>query len=468
MSSEAPLDPCRQWLGIDAADLGDHRRVLGIAPEERDPLAVLRAADAKLAALRGVSAGALEFVRAGFVKRVEAARESVLAEIASSTPPAGGRAAAAFRRPPAPSTLPGGRPAVPPMPLPPPVPRPAVPSSPERAVDAAGGPQPIAIRTAVYRRKSPVLGIALVMIGLSMAAGGLAYYVLVLKPQHAQRGDRRLAARGLEREQDAAEADASDRAAEPVPTTSMPVADEGERPPPRARKRRPRTAESEPETAITSRPQPPPAEAAPAMTRPPQADVPEAKQPTEGMASEGGLEETRQLDAALAEVLDLLRTEQHDSAAELLQSADGLVRSEAGRRRLDGWRKLAASHRSFVERRAAALDAVEPGTSYDVAGSKVVIEELDAEQCVYRTSGPAKKVSRGKIPAGIVMAVVEAWSGEDPEGDLAIGAYQLARDVPQVRLAGEWLEKGRAAGADVDALVALLDDPLFVVPTKDD
>ncbi|NBT12315.1 MAG: hypothetical protein EBS56_01770, partial [Planctomycetia bacterium] len=94
-----PFDPCRQWLGIDAVDLGDPHRVLGISPAEFDRLAVLRAAESRLAKLRGVPAGPFSRARDALIARVEEARETVLAQIAARTtatlsmPPPPGHAA---------------------------------------------------------------------------------------------------------------------------------------------------------------------------------------------------------------------------------------------------------------------------------------------------------------------------------------------------------------------------------------
>lgn len=474
MSPDAPLDPCRQWLGIDAADLGDHRRVLGIAPDERDPLVVLRAAESRLSRLREVSAGALEFVRTGFVKRVEAARESVLAEIAAAGPRA--EAAPAFRRPPAPSTVappaaPMSTAPVPPTSVstapagPPPVPRPAVPPPvvvPPPAVAVDGGPS-IAIRTTVYRKQTPVLGITAAMIGLSAVAGCLAYYVLVVKPTRATAvADRDRGGRD-EEDEDGTERPASTAASG---SRSSSVEEDPDRPPPRARPRRPRTGAAEkPQTAASPAmaASGPPA-AKPKSSRddaaaePPAASKP---QPAAGMAEQETAEESRRLDAALADVLVALRQGRHDAAGKMLDAAATAARSTAARGRLAGWRRLAESHRRFVESRSAALDAVEPGTRYEVAGKDVVIEKIDDAQCVYRASGPAKTVTREKMPAGIVIAIVSAWHGDDPDGDLAIAAYQLVRDEPELRLARDRLEKARDAGADVEPLLTLLEAPPF-------
>lgn len=83
MPAEAPFDPCRQWLGIDAVDLGDASRVLGVNRDERDPSAVLRAAEARLSHLRSLSPGPFERARAGLIARVEEARAKMLKEIAT-------------------------------------------------------------------------------------------------------------------------------------------------------------------------------------------------------------------------------------------------------------------------------------------------------------------------------------------------------------------------------------------------
>ena len=101
--SSAQFDPCRQWLGIDAVELGDPRRVLGLLPSEADPLVVLRAADARLTLLRGIAAGPFDMARNALIKRVEEAREAVLAQIAAAPRPPM-PVGTAFTMPPLPST----------------------------------------------------------------------------------------------------------------------------------------------------------------------------------------------------------------------------------------------------------------------------------------------------------------------------------------------------------------------------
>lgn len=93
MSHSPPdrFDPCRAWLGIDRADLADPRRVLGLVPGETDPIVVLKAAETRLKALKGLAAGPHHAAREALILQVEQARETVLSEIAAA---GNGRAAA--------------------------------------------------------------------------------------------------------------------------------------------------------------------------------------------------------------------------------------------------------------------------------------------------------------------------------------------------------------------------------------
>lgn len=158
----AQFDPCRQWLGIDAVELGDPRRVLGLLPSEADPLVVLRAADARLTLLRGIAPGPFDMARNALIKRVEESREAVLAQIAAAPAPVG----ATFKMPP----LPGGavRVAQPPRVPPGPV-----------AFDHGEEQGFIAVKTRPVRRKQSggVGGLLLLLVVLAAAAVGLAWYV---------------------------------------------------------------------------------------------------------------------------------------------------------------------------------------------------------------------------------------------------------------------------------------------------
>ena len=124
------FDPCKQWLGIDALSLSDPWLVLGIARGETNPLAIVRAADAKLAVLRAVPAGPLTLARDALVKRVEAARDELLAAASQGAP----AAPAPLAPPPRPTFAP------PPVPMAPPVPQVVAAAEPSPTVRLNGRP----------------------------------------------------------------------------------------------------------------------------------------------------------------------------------------------------------------------------------------------------------------------------------------------------------------------------------------
>jgi hypothetical protein len=156
--SQAAFDPCRQWLGIDAVELGDPRRVIGVSPGESDPLAVLRAAESRLSLLRGLSAGPFELARNALLKRVEEAREAVLQQIAA-TPREAFPQPISFNMPPPPAgyaVAPPGM-AVPPPPVPP-VPIPPVPAAAPAWIPPVPAAAPVAQPQDFVPRSFPVWG----------------------------------------------------------------------------------------------------------------------------------------------------------------------------------------------------------------------------------------------------------------------------------------------------------------------
>ena len=102
-SAEA-FDACREWLGIDRANLGDAFRVLGLPADESDPLRVLRAAEARLVHLKGLAAGPHHAAREALILRVEQARESALSRIAAGAP--GVKTSSPYAMPPPPRQSP--------------------------------------------------------------------------------------------------------------------------------------------------------------------------------------------------------------------------------------------------------------------------------------------------------------------------------------------------------------------------
>ena len=503
MPTDAPFDPCRQWLGIDAVDLGNARLVLGVSPQEADPLVVLRAAEARLNLLRAISPGPFAMARAGLIKRVEEAREKLLAEIAAIPPRPQTGAAVAFAMPTPPSqraappaampTMPQGQgvvPGVPPI-VPaavPPVP-PTVPGGAFRS--EGGGVEAIAIRTTVYRKKTPVLGIALTVLALSGLAGWLVYYSTYGKlkggkPKNAKSGERQSALvepaadpvrapqkmdRRAGKDDDAPADPASDRAV----STSKPPSQRKERTRPSRPKPEP---EDEPmpageskEAGKTEAAVPPPkpmrkpANEMPAEQKPAEMkgvlEKPEDDKPADDPPAEAMTEEDSRLDATLAEALESLRRQEDDTVTRLLAMASKQAGGDDAKERVASWKLLAVYYKGFLDFREKAMSAVKPGDEYDVKNQKVGVVEVDDEKFIYRVAGGNKTVPRDKIPAGIVLAIVMQWFDENPANDLYIGAYHLAKPEPDPERAREHWEQALAAGADASGLLPLLDDPVF-------
>jgi len=82
-----PFDPCREWLGIDAVDLGDPHRVLGIPFTQTNADAIIHAAEARLAGLRAISPGPFARAHEALQARVIEARDALLTT-AVQMPPA--------------------------------------------------------------------------------------------------------------------------------------------------------------------------------------------------------------------------------------------------------------------------------------------------------------------------------------------------------------------------------------------
>jgi hypothetical protein len=129
------FDPCREWLGIDAVDLASPHVVLGVGPDESNPLVIAGAAEHRLRSLAAVTPGPFEKAHTALLIRVAEARDQMLAAAARRPPaPVVAPTVPVLSPPPPPRTVglsapppPGGRPPVPPAT---PLPVPAVPVAP--------------------------------------------------------------------------------------------------------------------------------------------------------------------------------------------------------------------------------------------------------------------------------------------------------------------------------------------------
>lgn len=506
MPSESPFDPCKQWLGIDAVDLGNPRIVLGISPRETDPRVVLQAAEARLSLLRRLSPGPFEMARAALLARVEEAREKLLAEIAlvpSATRAAGGgpfampappsqRAGSPASQPPAPAGMPFAAPVSPP---------PAVPTTGQGVVPSVpppvpmggfhgdgGGTETITIRTTVYRKKTPVAGIAMTVLALAAVAGGLVYYTYFGRQKFRKSAERQ-AARVEPKAEAQARNQGKDSRPEPKPTRARtdarrkepvsndPTSDDAvsTSPPPSKQIERSRPSRPEPESSQESesvefaipdmQPEPPMRKPVESM---PIAEESMAKESAEKTADDGptppvasASPASGRLDKTLTETLESLRRQEDDSVKRLLAEASKEAQGRQAKERVSGWQQLATYYKGFLGYREKALAAVKAGDEYDVKNQKIVVNEMNGDTFGYRAAGGNKTVPRDKIPAGIVLAIVMQWFDENPANDLYLGAYHLAKPESDRQRAREHWERAEAAGADASVLMPLLDDPVF-------
>jgi hypothetical protein len=515
--SQAAFDPCRQWLGIDAVELGDPRRVIGVSPGESDPLAVLRAAEARLTLLRGLSAGPFELARNALIKRVEEAREAVLHQLATM-PRDAFSAPITFNMPPAPTGYPSAPAGVsaPPPPVPPAVP-PPVPAAPSwlpptqlpAAVPATGfgGPR-VSPR---YRRQSSSGGLLALLAGLAVVAAALAISVLQPKaekppnrrppPQNvAQQEPRPPAAEGEQDDERGGRDEPVERrrprpvrppkpVEEPIEPTSDRAVSTSEPPvrmdslPPDGTETKPPAVEQpgddataavadagmRAERTTTAKPDD---EAAPAgndggdaATQAATSGTPEAPADTAAAASmerkDGADETLLRIESLLGEAHAALQRREHDTVDRKLAAAEKIAPDRAAAERIARWRSFAHYAKEFYAYREQALNAVEAGHEYDVDGKKIGVVEIDAEKFIYRFKGRNVTKPRDNIPAGIVLAIVNDWFDARPENQLFLGAYHLSKPECDPQAARTNWELGQAAGADASQLLPLLDDPVI-------
>jgi cytoskeletal protein RodZ len=494
--SSAQFDPCRQWLGIDAVDLTNPRRVLGLLPSESDPLVVLRAADARLTVLKGIAPGPFDMARNALIKRVEEAREAVLAQVAA-TPKQQAPVGTSFTMPPPPGGSLPRAPAPPPIqsagrspniPTVPAVPMPhgATEASPwsERADADHGGFVSVEKRP-VYRKQSSGAGtLLLLLVGLGAAAGGLLWMKMRADEQRKV-ASREVAAAEREDQQKSADEDESERQRagtkrtaamrrperDPDDTTSDDTVSTSA--PPRREpmpvRRRPEpepetTPEPEPETTPEPEPVPEPTDGPP-VAEPAAPD--QTDSPVPPSAEPPAPEETAaDINRLLAEVFAALQEQQFDAAQLAVKAADKKAAGPA-QKRVASWDSLLTYAKGFADYRSQALAAMKPGQEYEIDDKKIAVIEIDAEKFIYRYAGKNKTVSADKIPGAILMTIVTEWFDRNPANNLYIGAYHATKTEPDLEKARASWQLAKARGADASALLPLLDDPVLVKAAAD-
>lgn len=399
------FDPCREWLGIDADDLSDPRRVLGLPRSAGGAEAVMRAAEARLESLGRVSPGPFAKAHAALIRRVEEARDSMLGAAASDSP---ARAAGDASLPvDFPSLAPG-----------------------------RGGRR--------RRRKAGSGGLLLPAIALLGLAGAVLAF-LVIRPDRASgtSGQRGIAADSGQQAANRQQREATERAQR---DDEKRKAEEQARRDEQARRAAEQARRDEQATKAAEQAQ--------------RAETQPDEKPR-------GAEQARTAaarDGALAKAYEALRQEDFDAADRLLADEERQVGDDVeAATRLERWRLLAGYAREFTRFRAQAFAAANEGREYEIDGSRFAIIEITPEMFVFRQAGQNKRVPRAEVDPRLEMAIVEAWFAGDGRAanHLFLGAGWLCLDSSDLRRArAEWTIAGEG-GEAAEPLLALLDDPVI-------
>ena len=475
--SDAQFDPCKQWLGIDAVDLSDPRRLLGLLPSESDPLAVLRAAAARLTLLQGIAPGPFDIARNALLKRVEEAREAVLAQIATAP-----RAAMAVGP-------------VLTMPRPPSAPALDPNKSPWDQPPAQDGWGPVTA-SRVRKQSAPAFSVGTLLLVLCGGAAILACVYAMQQvvpakptktpsgevvrantpnaPQPPQDSQPTRSPRSKKRappNEDLPPDPRSDRA---VSTSGAPI-----KPPPARVKPEPVAEpepkpEPEPEPEREPEPEPKPVVEKPAEEVPPftlkpafpqTSPMPVEPNPADKPAKVVPPKQAQQaidpLVQKLTDVLTSLQNQKFAAAAATLDQAAALPGVDDAR--IQRWEKLVFYAKEFASYREQALAAVTADNNYEVNGIQIGVVEIDSEKFIYRAKGKNMTVARDKIPSAILITIIEDWFDAKPANNLFLGAYHATKPEIDIQKAREKWQRAQAGGAGDDAamLLEILDDPVL-------
>jgi hypothetical protein len=452
------FDPCKQWLGIDAVDLGDPRRVLGLPAGQLDSQTIIRAATNKLSLLQSVQPGAFAMAHAALIRRVTESRDALLAESVASAPvrfsmPPPPPGVAAMAPPPVPPAF-----TMPPVPPVPPV-APTVSTSP--AVSAADEPV-IALRTRTvpnHRPKSaagPVVMLAVAALSAVVAIMGYQAYLQRLAPPKNK--NREVAT--IEREPEPPVARPNEPDMADPPRSDDPVAT-----PPTSRPRPAPPSEPEPEPepepgpAATAAPDPKPAAAE--MTTP----APEPPKPPPAPPTPSDDESMRKVVALLQEAFRAMQRQDFQESTRALEAARKAAADEAMLERVTSFEELGSCAEKFSEFREQALADLRPGMEYEVPTAKsarrIAIVEVNDDEIVYREAGRNDRWPRDKIPAAVLTHIVREWFDGRPDNHLFLGAYFATKPEPDLANARAAWSTARDRGADAAGLLPLLEDPLL-------
>lgn len=450
--TQPTFDPCKQWLGIDAVELGDPRRVLGLPPGRLDAQTIGRAATNRLALLQSVAPGAFAMAHAALVRRVTEARDTLLAESAALAAPG-------FSMPPPPDGV------APPMRAAPPVPLfPAAPSA-----SPASGSEPVITLQARpvprYRPQSSVGPVVmLVVAALGMVAGAMAYrtHQQSIARKEADKDSRRqVTLSDLDRWEDPPPPPVPAPSEEAPPPAEEEVVDEvSTSPPPMEQERRneerrqrlKQQSKEPPPPPFIAPPQPP---AKPEVASEPEAAAPPAETPA------------ADVEGLLKEAFEAMQRQEFESAQTAIQAAREGTANRSLKERIASFKELAYYAEKFYEYREKALAALRAGIEYKIPTAtgvrEIAIVEITDKVVIYREAGRNSRWPRNKIPTAVLTHIVREWFDKRPENHLFLGAYFATKPEPDLANARSAWMTAKAGGADASSLLPLLDDPLLKV-----
>lgn len=419
------FDPCREWLGIDALDLNDPRRVLGLPPHVRDADAIAQAAAARLQALRRISPGPFAKAHAALVTRVEESRARLLAD-------AGAEAA-----------------------LPSPAPAPTGFRTPARPRRSSGGG--LVIGSIVLLAAVAIgIGLRVARDGRQVAAGPLGAGQPAAADHPPAGGKSPVATPAAEASADEARG-RQEREARAAEATRQREAEAEQRRLTAEAKQARAAADAESERLATEQRMAAAAEArAEQERRQVEDDRKRAEQERATMASA--------VDEALGDAYEAIQRQEFDTALRAITAAGKNVGDDVeAATRVERWRLFAAYAKEFPTYQQQAFAAANAGREFEADGVRFSIIEIKPHEFVYKLAGRIARVPREAVDPRIEMAVVAGWFAADGRAanHLFLGARWLSYDPPDVRRARrEWQIAGDG-GETVAPLMALLDDPVI-------
>lgn len=447
------FDPCREWLGLDAIELVDPWRVLGLNAGVGDAETITRAATARLESLGRIVPGPFAKAHAALVAKVHEARDSLLAQALleeadhqpiAQPPPL---ADASIRADPPAAARPdalGGR-------LPP--------GRPRRPPASRSGNAGLFWGSLVLLAAAVVL-----LIGLMLGPDGIRRQVAVFR--------KSVLAGGLEPPAGVRKPSPIARGAaapSPPPAAAVSRAAEPARSAPTANEATPAVA-GEPRGPVAAHPAPRDSERGePEGASGPSADDTRRQEEAEAVEAERHAEQDRirlrqSLEKSLGEAYAAVQRGECDTADRLLAAAGNQVGDDVeGATRLEHWRLFVAYAREFTGYRDQAFEAAKAGRDYTVDGKTFALIEITPKLFIYKLAGRIERVSRERLDPRIELAVVEKWFAADgrPANHLFLGARWLSLAPPNVgRARAEWRVAGDG-GEEVGGLLALIDDPVI-------